>query len=420
MKTVQRTWVRFKQFLYSTPRTPRNILYHRGRCWHAPCKNGERCGCRVARSPAAVTSPDREYNSKWSTSQSCGQHGSKHIEKFSTQLQQMQAMVQAIQMKYAAGPQKSHQDYVVRGYHSGHTNYCGQGGCGVKRRLNWRCGRGVRVNRDLTHYCCTHEICAHPSKDCRTPAEGNKLDAVWCKNVLVSERNWTWNVGLVPASESNVKEAKTYYTYELLCSSILYLPQHATIIAKSDSGASNNYWITEDMLVNTNLKDTCDGPTVQLPNNATMNATKTGSIPLSESLGTHEKKAHVFDGLHSASLIYLVQLCDNDCISILDKNDINILKNNMLILKGHRNKTDGLWVIPISRPLRHRSHAIIARDKTKIELIQYLHGCCFSPTSRNFLKAIKNLNLLTCTGLNNQYFLKNLPPGIFTALGRMY
>ena len=63
---------------------------------------------------------------------------------------------------------------------------------------------------------------------------------------------------------------------------------------KSDIILLNNYWRTEDLLGITNLKDTRDGPTVQLPNNATMNATKTGIIPMSGSLIIHSKKAHVF------------------------------------------------------------------------------------------------------------------------------
>ena len=86
---------------------------------------------------------------------------------------------------------------------------------------------------------------------------------------------------------------------------------------------------------------------------------------MSRSLSTHVKKAHVFDGIHSAKFISLGQLRDDDCIDILDKTEKNILKNKTLILLGHRNKTDGLWDIPISRPLRHSSHAIITRDKTK-------------------------------------------------------
>ena len=62
---------------------------------------------------------------------------------------------------------------------------------------------------------------------------------------------------------------------------------------------------------------------------------------------------------------------------------------------------------------------IIKNDKTKTELIQYFHGCCFRPTQRNFLKAMQNGNLITWTGLNNQQLLKNLPPRIVTSLGHM-
>ena len=182
------------------------------------------------------------------------------------------------------------------------------------------------------------------------------------------------HAGSIPASKTNAKEAKTAYTSELLCRSIVDPPQHATIILKSDSGVSNNYWCTEDMLVLTNLKYTCYRPTFQLPNNANINVTKRGSIPLSGILRTYAKKAHVFDELHSALLISLVQLCEVYCMAILDKNDINILKNKIHILKGHINKTDILWYIPISRPLRHRAHAIITREKIKKELIQYIHG----------------------------------------------
>ena len=112
-------------------------------------------------------------------------------------------------------------------------------------------------------------------------------------------------------------------------------------------------------------------------------------------------------------------MCDDDCIAILDKNEINILKGKKLILKGHRNNIDGLWDIPISRPERHDALVFITRDKTKTELTQYLHGLCFSPTLRTFLKEIKNGNLLTWTGLNNPQLLKHLTPIITTALGHM-
>ena len=77
-----------------------------------------------------------------------------------------------------------------------------------------------------------------------------------------------------------------------------------------------------------------------------MSATRTGNTPLEISLSADAKKAHIFDVLHSASLISLVQLCDNDCIAILDKNEINIFKGKTIILKRHLNKAYGLWDIP--------------------------------------------------------------------------
>ena len=131
-------------------------------------------------------------------------------------------------------------------------------------------------------------------------------------------------------------------------------------------------------------------PTVQLPNNETMSATRTRNIPLKISISSHAKKAHIFDGFHSAPLIPLGQMCDDDCVAILYKNEINILKGKTLILKGCRKNTDGLWDIPISIPVRHSAMAIIAKDKTNTEIIQYLRGCCFSPTPRTFLKEIRN------------------------------
>ena len=100
------------------------------------------------------------------------------------------------------------------------------------------------------------------------------------------------------------------------------------------------------MTLLTNLKNTRDGPTFQFPNNETMSMTRTGNTPTASSLSARAKKAHIFDGLHSASLISLVQLCDDDCVAILDQNEIYILKGKTLILKGHRNKTDGLQDIP--------------------------------------------------------------------------
>ena len=125
------------------------------------------------------------------------------------------------------------------------------------------------------------------------------------------------------------------------------------IIAKYDSDASNNYWHNEDTSVITNVKYTRYGPKAKFPNKVTVSAKIIGITPLASSLSAHTKKTHIFDGLNSASLIYLGQLCNDDYIAILYKNEINIIKGKKSILKGYINKTYGLWDIPISRPVRH-------------------------------------------------------------------
>ena len=105
-----------------------------------------------------------------------------------------------------------------------------------------------------------------------------------------SERNCTLQVRSIYASKTNTEEIKPSNTSELLCISIVDPPQHARIIEKSDSGASNNYWRTEYMTVITNVKNIRDGPTFQFPNNETMSATRTGNTPLASSLSAHAKR----------------------------------------------------------------------------------------------------------------------------------
>ena len=125
---------------------------------------------------------------------------------------------------------------------------------------------------------------------------------------------------MVPESKPDLVENKASYASEILCSSTVDPPQHATIIEKADSGASNSYRRNEEQLVLTDINDTHNGPTVQLPNNATMTAKTTGNIPLSGSLRIHSKKSHIFDVLYSALIISLGQLCDYNWITILDEN----------------------------------------------------------------------------------------------------
>ena len=275
-------------------------------------------------------------------------------------------------MQYAATLQPKYKDYGGRENYVGHNNYRGRGGRGAQSWGNWWGGCGGHASSDLKKYCWKHGIYTHQGTDWIIPTEGYIKNAVWRNKSLGSKRNCTWQVGLVPTINFHIIHKKTSFTSKLLCRSIVDTPKHATINVKSDIGASNNYWRTEYQLVITDIKDTHNGPEVQLPNNFTMYMTQTGNIPLSSSLIPHTTNVHSFDGLQSGSLISFGKLCDNDCISILDKNEINVIKYSKIKLNGGWNKSYGLWDIPISKPLRHGAHEIITRYK-KIQSSSSIH-----------------------------------------------
>jgi len=114
---------------------------------------------------------------------------------------------------------------------------------------------------------------------------------------------------------------------------------------------------------------------------------------------------------------------------LLDKNEINIFKNNKCIIKGKRNKADGLWDIPlqsipniISEPcpnFQHTANAIIRKSQAKIELAEYLYGCCGSPAISTFIYAIKNGNFLSWPGIESVSFTKHLAPSVDSAKGHL-
>ena len=92
-----------------------------------------------------------------------------------------------------------------------------------------------------------------------------------------------------------------------------------------------------------------DGPPVQLPKNEIIRATEKGELPLDPALSSTARTAMVLSNLKSSNLISLGQLCDDGCSIILNKHIMQAYKNNKVVMKGIRNKTDGLWDIPIQK-----------------------------------------------------------------------
>ena len=99
----------------------------------------------------------------------------------------------------------------------------------------------------------------------------------------------------------------------------------------------------KDALVNPR---TTNGPVVHLADNSTIKSTAVGTLPLTTLLSTQAKEAHVFSELQHP-LLSLGQLCDDNCDILLTKSKLIAKKNNKIILMGSRNKTDGLWDVPM-------------------------------------------------------------------------
>ena len=91
------------------------------------------------------------------------------------------------------------------------------------------------------------------------------------------------------------------------------------------------------------------GPSVLLPNNATIASTERGQIPLSSLLSKEAQTAQILPQLASSSLISLGQSCDDDCVILLYKKILLAIKNKEIVLKGIRNPIDRLWDIPVCK-----------------------------------------------------------------------
>jgi hypothetical protein len=131
----------------------------------------------------------------------------------------------------------------------------------------------------------------------------------------------------------------------------------------------------------------------------------------------------------NSSLISIGQLCDDDCVAILDKRRLQVFKNSKCILMGPRNKTDGLWDIvlplwnasatPVEARANQQINAIIHKNTSKTPLVTYLYGCCCSPRTSTWKKAIRNGNFITWPGIDDLSINAHLEDSVDSAKGHL-
>ena len=136
----------------------------------------------------------------------------------------------------------------------------------------------------------------------------------------------------------------------------------------------------------------------------------------------------------STPLLSTGQINDDGCQSYFDENKVIVTKNTKIVLRGNRNQTDGLYdtllkasgfdnlhnliddnkdYMDINKQMKEdranmikkhglvkyfqnpKINVILRHDKTKRDLIRYLHSALFSPVKSTLIKAINNNQLIT-------------------------
>ena len=156
-------------------------------------------------------------------------------------------------------------------------------------------------------------------------------------------------------------------------SSVVLSTKPSFVTVKADSGATKHYFRPQDATCLQNIKPT-NGPTIFLPNMETIHTTHSGFLPC-QHLSPTAKTTNILPKLQSASLLWLDQLCENNCDVLLNKKFLKVFKNNQQIIKGYRNIHDGLWDvhIPTHNNLPYKNHhklsVIIQKNILKKDLV---------------------------------------------------
>ena len=126
----------------------------------------------------------------------------------------------------------------------------------------------------------------------------------------------------------------------------LIRPLHLNQIAKLDSGASLHYLKPIHATCLKNITTTTKSSII-LPNNETVQANIQGNLIIHPKLSLQASKALIVPKLTNESLLSVGQFYDDGYNVHFTKNNVQVIKNKLLLLQGHRNHIDGLWDVPL-------------------------------------------------------------------------
>ena len=194
------------------------------------------------------------------------------------------------------------------------------------------------------------------------------------------------------------------------------------VLLKADTGASAHYLAAKDMHKAgiSNLKRTITPKLVQLPTLDIMKSTHDSTLNIPR-VSVPAKSATIYPKITGSSLLSIGQLCDDNCTAVFTKTDMKVIKEKNVILKGTRNKDDGLWDVKLDDipPPTAKLNAIINKSQSKSKLANYYHSCCYSPCISTLTQAIKNGNFDSWPGLADQKLYKFMKRTLATSMGHL-
>jgi hypothetical protein len=198
------------------------------------------------------------------------------------------------------------------------------------------------------------------------------------------------------------------------------------ITTVADSAATGHFFPNEN-----NEKNNHDNIEVVCANNQTMISQATSVLDIPE-LSTKAKTAYKFNEMKQP-LLSIPLLADDGCKINLTADNIEVVKDNKIILKGKRDKVSTLWMIPIKH---HKKKQLLAQDlpavpsvhaansayhqPTIAKLMAYLNATIGSLPVKTLCNAIDNDWLTSFPGLTSKAIRKHLPKAISTTMGHMH
>ena len=167
---------------------------------------------------------------------------------------------------------------------------------------------------------------------------------------------------------------------------------------------------------------------VGVANTNTMNSVTTRQLQLAPNLPV---QAHGFNEM-DRSLISVPVLCDANCTVVFNKGDVQVIKDNKVIIEGPRDMETNLWLMPLEnkeenkttkRPfviqLKHTANSAY-QQKSASQLQAWHHATLGAPVVTTLIKAVDNNWLTSFPGLSTTGIRKHLPKSIQTTMGHLH